>query len=79
MLLWWIQGSSALASLARTTAPLNLELRFACSRQEDACLNSSPHPIELRFQLVLLGVPCMVLRNLLSLRYARDSRTTDST
>ena len=37
-----------------------------------ACLSSSPHPIELRFQLVLLGVPCMVLHNLLSLRYARD-------
>lgn len=27
-----VQGSSALASLARTAAPLKLELRFACSR-----------------------------------------------
>ena len=63
MLLWWIQGGSALASLARTAAPLRLDLRFACSRQEGACLSSSPHPIELRFQLVLLGVPCMVSAN----------------
>ena len=47
--------------------------------QENYRLSSSTHPIVLRLRLVLLGVPCMVLHNLLSHHFVRDSRTTDST
>ena len=41
-------------------------------------LCSSPLPICFRLWFRLLGVPCMVLRNLLSHHFVRDSRTTDS-